>query len=798
MMQSSSDFFDGTRSRNATSTARAPPPCLDLSQFSNSSERASPPQRQQHREDAVNSSSSAAVSAVGERERQEERHKPPMSVILIQDTTPESYRSSRSTFISAPASSSFSTAFCGLHPSQSPSASDMHAPFRLQPRQPMIARRSSLNSEPNRGRKRPAHSISSPPRELFPTVSATCTQRSSSSNTSSPQDGRAGDPSHSHDSSLSSPATPSGSDQHVSASSIGSSNSPAQVSSALLLGLSLHSPSQVSTSFGARSCFSRYNASSPQAAAGSVQARTASPGLSECGGSMKSCSPRFARLKVLDKNHTRPPLHTALLPCLDSASSSFQRAHRHSPLQGAPPDSLDDDHRKEPSPPPPSMPPPMVHCRHPSLNSQASALNHSSADSSLGSPQSQHRHPLRETEANDVVLGGAGGGSSTMSAASSCKQSPSDFVESPGGKRSVSSMSPTSTPLPRLSLTPRSAGSRRSRTSAFPAFPSPSDLAGDSRVAVPTSSTADQPMSTVHVPRSRESYIPLPDWGEHSRSASSSNSRHRHDDATASAVRSSFYRMQPTSLLAPPTPDDALERFLHAPDAQYRPSGSVNDEDSLSASVDDETFLLAAPMALKEEREVSVQPGLKQRRLNSRNDEDDQANGVGIPPVQASTTSLRGMDFVTSSTSLRGMDKLDSSQTKLASNSLPRVDDNAWGCEGDEEASIGLMLEASTSNDNEVAAVMETASSSAKSCVQPERDLVTPPTMAQPMSPPPLSPRMNKSTEDLDFVSPHTKADVYYHSGSTPPWRCGEEVASVGGTASSNAALSMSANTSPA
>lgn len=304
-----------------------------------------------------------------------------------------------------------------------------------------------------------------------------------------------------------------------------------------LQGLSLQSPRQrlqppsmleSPPLSGPFSSFSRYTPSIGSPTHGSIQSHGSL--------SLKSHSPRRARCTVLKSTPTkRPPLHTSMASLMHSLDGS---AGLESPTSAEPPST--------------------VHCEPQSTPS---------SDSSLSTHQAQD------------------GGPSML-----VKLPRTDMAESPGSRRSMASMSPTSTPLPRLTLTPRSSCSKRSQDAPLPAFP-----------------------STYTNRKARaESYIPFPDWGEPA-----------------------------TSLLEPPAPNDALERLIAA--------GGNNDGDSLSASDDEEAFFLATPATIHEERQCHQ---VKQRKLapgrlsmaslgSSALASNTSLRGMNFV---TSSTSLRGMD----------------------------------------------------------------------------------------------------------------------------------------------------------
>jgi hypothetical protein len=348
--------------------------------------------------------------------------------------------------------------------------------------------------------------------------------------------------------------------------------------------------------------------------------------------------------------------------------------------------------------------------------------------------------------------------------------------ESPG-KRSVMSMSPTSTPLPRLTLTPRSTTSSHAARQLFLSLPTPGDLGGnggaENEAAASRASTARAPHSAALPSPKRNSYIPLPEWASSGCSGASKEAcvgssfffeteTHNQGSCGSKQPPTSPPTLLSKSLLSPPSPNDAIERFLK--DSSYsmgtNHNGSTaecmdegvghhgNDDDSLSASDDDdEAFFLATPLAIQEEKQSTLQQS-KHRKLRDQSYTSLRSHQslASSNIMQASSTSLRGMNFVTSSTSL---DKIGS---KLSSGALCLGPVSSLKRQ-DSQTSIGLTLEGTNAPSNEESATKgamtcgRSSSSFSNSAMGAARDLVTPPVMAQPKSPPPLpSPRIDTTT----------------------------------------------------
>jgi hypothetical protein len=147
------------------------------------------------------------------------------------------------------------------------------------------------------------------------------------------------------------------------------------------------------------------------------------------------------------------------------------------------------------------------------------------------------------------------------------------------------------------------------------------------------------------------------------------------------------------------------------------------DDESLSDGEDDEKFVLAVPSTLAEE---SLPRLAKLPRLH-----------VGSMTSMASNTSLFGIGFANSSNSLHAMsEQLHSSPSGFL---LPNRNHSTRRRE-QSSASVGLDLDPATSED-------------ANNSFPSSRDLVTPPVMEQPKSPPALTTpthlRINPSAEEV-------------------------------------------------
>lgn len=325
------------------------------------------------------------------------------------------------------------------------------------------------------------------------------------------------------------------------------------------------------------------------------------------------------------------------------------------------------------------------------------------------------------------------------------------LLESSPSRSVQSALSPEGTPLPRLNLTPRNARGRSIRGDdgnalAPPMLPSTLDL--DSvppritRDPLPaslpsmirTSATRADPEETMFSPtgppalaRTRvESFIPLPDFGGDGRMSSTLDE----EDVASHTFHSAKV---PTSCLAAQLPQpraatasgEDLMRFMQDSADKHPPcddNSNHGDADSLDASDDEDAFFLVAPSVINEEKQSSLQ-SVKQRKLRASSSmhELSRAGPSATSLDGASNTSLFGMDFINNSTaSNTGYLNHQSSQ--------------------ESSGSIGLPLEGNSN----ISAGASSARLLDQNCTSPTRDLITPPVMSQPRSPPPLSPRSDR------------------------------------------------------
>jgi hypothetical protein len=410
-------------------------------------------------------------------------------------------------------------------------------------------------------------------------------------------------------------------------------------------------------------------------------------------------SPKFAPLTVISHRESnmatpssqrtlasqRPPLHGGASTLLYS-------------LDATPKESDDDDDDVDEDFASPKRPPPAVFC--PNMTC--------SANSSM----STIHEPIMYT-------------------GPSSKQSRTAEFESPG-KRSLMDLLPR-TPLPKITLTPRSISSQ---SSGLPRFPSPTDYVNNALTPmtlfsdrfwvedvvsgrqrnVPSSFTVSS--DPVAVPRhhpspTTRSFIPMPDWNN---VGPSDCGNEGHPESHIRAPPS--LERKTKSILAPSASNDTSQVMLDEDD-----HGSLSDSDD-----DDESFLLAAPSIIVEEKLQASHRELRQRRRLVPNITNAAMLPVN-PADHASNSSLFGMAFVPSSSELFTMGNSDDSNGNLrvaeSSSSRRR---NSYGIpKREESASSELGLETDE---------MKCATNDSSG-----RDLITPPiTRLQALSPPPLPP----------------------------------------------------------
>jgi len=339
--------------------------------------------------------------------------------------------------------------------------------------------------------------------------------------------------------------------------------------------------------------------------------------------------------------------------------------------------------------------------------------------------------------------------------AQSSKQARTVNFDSPG-IRSFASLSPR-TPLPKISLTPRSSISQGSN---FPRFPSPPEEVAYARTprslfTLRTSTATDdecahneaekttyekplnpsslafstdsgglaglpsRPSSFAVASPSTKSFLPMPDWSETARIANVKANAHNSD-------RKPFAETRTQSLSS----RGALQSML---DEDERHAAADVETGSLSGSDDDEPFLLAAPGTIIEEKLQASSRRNRRRRSHicgERSELPSSSRPPTMPATATSSASLMGMNFVFSNSNIdRSNMEMKLPDSTGAGTMRPSESYGSFGSlkRDDSMLSFGLAF--------------EDEGSSSRNFENRGRDLITPPVMMDAQSPPPLSPR---------------------------------------------------------
>ncbi|CAB9520368.1 expressed unknown protein [Seminavis robusta] len=511
-----------------------------------------------------------------------------------------------------------------------------------------------------------------------------------------------------------------------------------------------------------------------------ARASASSPG--GCGSSVKS-SPKLAPLTVLKHSKSSQREGNSGLPPLPGGGMSSLWLSLDSSAGSSSNGGDENNHNTPPKDDPKMWPPRTVHCRQPSCDSISTV--HNSVLSPLPRPS-----PMMSPRIFSSPASGPPPGIPTP------RSKQRRMEESPGLQRTPRT---PQTPLPRVTLTPRSTSSRHSRQSGhrLPRFPSPSDI--DMDVTSPflnstaaaslrgtAATTANRPEGNTSgfvslrrpiFPASSNSLAlsadgstnegkdssvqteaakkPLPVlWCLPMKAIATSPSDKTSLPSAGEFSGGSFMGVQTKSLLTPSKSGGILQAMMEEKHSMNGDMGSVSDID------EDECFVLASPSAIEQERFASYQPARQRRRRSCDRTSPDSPN--------ESNTNLAGMNYVTSSTSLFGMDiahptdcnnLTDRKTTNDESPSSPKQSSGPLGKDQNNSraqeyqsmkrrksdasnVSIGLALDSCTSGDG-------------------GRDLVTPPAMPNPQTPPPLSP---KQEDFMPVIMPH--GTVYHHAAS--------------------------------
>ena len=459
-------------------------------------------------------------------------------------------------------------------------------------------------------------------------------------------------------------------------------------------------------------------------------------GFSPNGGGSTKSSPKIASLTVLQDRGTKLPARdNHLLPPLPGGGVSS--------LWMSLDCSSDDD--SESRSPRKMLPPGTVQCRGPSSDSICTVQ-----DSTLHVPAVGTSRLLSPTSP-------AAGIKSSQQSRTSSKETAPRTPE---------------TPLPRVTLTPRSARSchkNGQRGNHLPRFPSPSDVdvdvsspflpsfsAAASLRDVSASTESDHGCSSLSdiqclfpgstnslalsadgsvndnevVPVFKEAHdreeapIPFLDFSLNERGAEvqfESPSLHTYDEGK-------FMDMRTQSLFTTSRPGGVLTSMM---EEDQRKMDRSDDNGSVSDIDEDEDFVLADPAVLEEEHLVSCQPARQRRRRSMDRHLNETTN--------ASNTNLVGMNYVASNTSLIGMDIADPTDSTAGPTemhwpvlSLPQASASA----AKETSSGFLQRRKSDANLTSIGFAAEGNGGEVAG-----RDLITPPPISVPLTPPMLSPK---------------------------------------------------------
>lgn len=535
---------------------------------------------------------------------------PPVSVVVVQGLTPSAYSRQRDQLYSSPDRQTGKSN--GLDQAKSPAFSSSFASgaFRLQPRNLKCIPSPSQETLDARGKKRRADSLNEDSR-VSSTVPCSNTTGSDAITFAAPATAK--------DSTLASPR------QHAD--------------QALLFfqGLSLQSPSsargQTSSpvslvgSHSNRSSFLRYNNNG----LASPASHAASPGSMSFMSKSPSLSPRRAPCTVL--------FGQSLTTSASAADKSYKLGS--SPLGGA-------------SSKRPPLHGGMAHLMH-SLDDQVEWRMDQGITGVKEPPMSTiHYCPAAFT--NALTSPGSHDSRSTYMTGSNlhsttpCSKGSHMYELDSPSRRSISGLSPAAhlTPLPRLTLTPRSADSRRQQNSELPIFPMDLDTDTKATTTSDSSGLATPPSIIRQDDKRRGSFFPMPEWDK--------------SDKEPESIVQNLFPGRSASLLHPQhvRTSDPFELIIDSHERTHL-GGDDYDNDSLSASDDEDDFFLAAPCVIQEERKSSYQAS-KLRKLDSFTADAAMPprrlpSGQSLRSGLASNASLLGMDFVTSSTNLQNMDR---------------------------------------------------------------------------------------------------------------------------------------------
>jgi hypothetical protein len=232
------------------------------------------------------------------------------------------------------------------------------------------------------------------------------------------------------------------------------------------------------------------------------------------------------------------------------------------------------------------------------------------------------------------------------------------------------------------------------------------------------------------LPPTQPSYLPIPDWCNDALGAT----EYTHSGGYFPP------RVPTTSLLAPSVAGGFLDNIISE---QERAAAMDADNGSLSDPDEEEPFVLTNPALLAGERQ-SFGPARQRQRLSypSLDQANARASSMSLTSTHASNTSLRGVDFIRGD-SMASLSRQNIMGNGHASRTLFKLD-TPGRAEGDWESS-GSALAGSAPNsgrsDNGYASIglaIEPAFDAPRD--GEERDLVTPPPVMEDRCCPPLAP----------------------------------------------------------
>lgn len=571
---------------------------------------------------------------------QDQKHKPPLSFVLVRETTPICAASVSQSVCSMESSGAFQRTSMMSSPRASiPSAPSCGGSFRLQPRGRSAL--SPFSSASSRGRKRNAQCLS----PCSATLQAGGAESTSSVDSPHTQEGEV----QTHPAvefameslSIRSPLV-----NRLPMDFAPATSSPLmvrpRVPSRSFMGSSFISYS--SSPVGA-SAYLHPTGRGDSTGSGSSRFHSMSPASSA------KSSPRFAPLTVLQQPGVgstetptkRPPRHGGPSSMMFSLDGSHHR---------------DDDYKVE-APVTPPLPPTAVACSPPVSTTSSITKDFTPSRTSRNAHPSTPERTL------------------TMESPGRMRLTP--HMSSPSTPAGQSVRSAHDTPLPSIKLTPRrtprSAMSNhngsmqttphsaqelgllpvdfvldRSSERTFPGLYS-SRHGGEDGISAHL--VPPPPNPTRILPRTRPSYLPIPDWCDtedtspaqtYSYSPPRDHMRSERLFLDENMGGERVPHMQGTSLLAPL----GNGGFMDAMISDQERAAAMDADGSLSDPDEDEPFILTNPAVLAGEGRQSFGPARQRQRLsyNSLDQTSPRASSMSLTSAYASNTSLLGVDFI--------------------------------------------------------------------------------------------------------------------------------------------------------